>query len=150
MERISPVDPDKPPDPRPRGEPRPPDPRRALGRLGEHLAAAHLERLGFTILDRNFRTRHGELDLIVCDDNLIAFVEVKTRRVRAGQRKHSLAVLPLEGLGYRQRSRQRRLAGIWLQEHSEQHVRDLRFDAVGVLVDADDRLLRLDHVEGAW
>ena len=56
------------------------DPRRALGRLGERLAAAHLQRLGFAILARNVRTRHGEIDLIAFDGEALVFVEVKTRR----------------------------------------------------------------------
>jgi Holliday junction resolvase-like predicted endonuclease len=55
------------------------DPRRTLGRLGEDLAAAHLRRLGFATLARNVRTRHGEIDLIVFDGRVLAFVEVKTR-----------------------------------------------------------------------
>ena len=43
------------------------DPRRTLGRLGEDLALRHYERLGYALVARNHRTRHGELDLIVCD-----------------------------------------------------------------------------------
>jgi predicted RecB family endonuclease len=52
------------------------DPRQTLGRLGERLAAEHLERLGYTILARNHRTRHGEIDLIATHDGALVFVEV--------------------------------------------------------------------------
>src|SRR5438270_868017 len=52
------------------------DPRVRLGRLGEALAAARLERLGFTILARNARTRHGEIDLIAFDGQTLVFAEV--------------------------------------------------------------------------
>ena len=51
----------------------PKDPRHALGRLGEQLAAAHLERLGFAILARNARTRYGEIDLIAFDGHTLVF-----------------------------------------------------------------------------
>jgi putative endonuclease len=49
------------------------DPRRALGRLGEQLAADHLERLGFAVIERNARTRYGEIDLIVFDGHILVF-----------------------------------------------------------------------------
>ncbi len=58
------------------------DARRTVGRLGEELAAEHLTRLGFTTLARNVRTRYGEIDLIVFDGRVIAFVEVKTQKQR--------------------------------------------------------------------
>jgi putative endonuclease len=148
LSSIAHVDSPTPPD---IGSPakRPEDPRRALGRLGENLAVAHLERLGFTILDRNCRTRHGEIDVIAFNGTVIAFVEVKTRRVRRWP--HDAPPSPLEGLRHRQRARQRGLASAWLKDQAPGvYARDLRFDAVGILVDPDDRLMRLDHVEGAW
>ncbi len=63
------------------------DPRHRLGRLGEDLAAAHLERLGYTVLARNHRTRHGELDIVATDGGTLVFVEVKTRRAGPGARE---------------------------------------------------------------
>jgi putative endonuclease len=127
------------------------DPRRALGRLGERLAAAHLQRLGFTIVERNVRTRYGEIDLIAFDGTTLAFVEVKTRRAHKRWRL-SAEEQPLAWLRTRQRGRVRRLAAAWL--HSESRNRPvahtIRFDAVGVIVDEADRLVCLDHVESAW
>jgi putative endonuclease len=126
------------------------DPRRALGRLGEELAAAHLERLGFTTLARNVRTRHGEIDLIVFDGRTLAFVEVKTRRVRSAGRPPGPQ--PLAWLRPRQQARIRRLACAWLSDSSQ--VRPsadaIRFDAIGVTIDRQGRLAALEHVEGAW
>ncbi|HUB75799.1 MAG TPA: YraN family protein, partial [Solirubrobacteraceae bacterium] len=92
---------------------RPADPRRALGRRGERLAAAHLQRLGFAILARNVRTRHGEIDLIACDGETLTFVEVKTRR---SHRRRISAEPPLAWLRPHQRARLRRLAAAWLGE----------------------------------
>lgn len=57
----------------PRPDAPPKDPRHALGRLGEQLAATHLERLGFAILARNARTRYGEIDVIAFDGQTLVF-----------------------------------------------------------------------------
>jgi putative endonuclease len=118
------------------------DPRQHLGRLGERLAAEHLERLGCAIVGRNHRTRHGEIDLIACDGTTLIFVEVKTRRGR-GQ--------PWDALHDAKRAQVRRMARAYLSEQADRpRVRLLRFDAIGVVVDAQGRLTRLDHVENAF
>jgi putative endonuclease len=127
------------------------DPRRALGRLGEQLAAAHLERLGYAIIARNVRTRYGEIDLIAFNGESLIFVEVKTRRSRK-RWQLSPEEQPLAWLRARQRARLRHLAAAWL--HSESRNRPaahtIRFDGIGVIVDEANRLVCLDHVEGAW
>jgi hypothetical protein len=56
--------------------PVPTDPRQHLGRLGEQLAAEHLQRLGYAIVCRNHRTRYGEIDLIARDGDCLVFCEV--------------------------------------------------------------------------
>jgi putative endonuclease len=53
--------------------------RQALGKLGEDLAVAELERLGYAILARRYRTRHGEIDIVARDEATIVFVEVKAK-----------------------------------------------------------------------
>jgi putative endonuclease len=127
------------------------DRRRALGRRGEQLAAAHLRALGFRTLAHNVRTRHGEIDLIAFDGCTLVFVEVKSRLLGARQRVIRAEQDPLLGLGARQRARVRRLASAWLREEpSRPAARTIRFDAVGVLLDTRGRLRRLDHIEGAW
>jgi putative endonuclease len=128
----------------------PVDPRRALGRLGERLAGEHLESLGFAVVERNARTRHGEIDLIAFDGETLAFVEVKTRRTH--RRRPLAPEEPLAWLGASQRSRLRRLAVAWLRHErtARPPVHTIRFDAVGVIVDDRDRLVCLDHIEGAW
>jgi putative endonuclease len=127
-----------------RGHPAQPD-RAATGRHGEELAAAHLSRRGFQILDRNVRGRYGEIDLVACDASVLAFVEVKTTR---GGR----AVPPLERIGGAQRARVRRLALSWMLNRPRGAPRppEVRFDAIGVVLDAQGRLLALEHLEGAW
>jgi putative endonuclease len=54
--------------------------RQQLGHKGEDLAARHLEQLGYRILERNYRTRLGEIDIIARDGDTLVFVEVKVRR----------------------------------------------------------------------
>jgi len=121
------------------------DPRRRVGALGEQLAAEHLERLGYRIVGRNYRTRWGELDLIAHDGRLLAFVEVKTRRASGA------AGTPFEAVDRRKQAQVRRIAARWLAEVSERpRADDLRFDVIGVTVDAAGRLIELEHREGVF
>lgn len=53
---------------------------RQIGNAGEDLAAAHLEKIGYTIIERNFYTKYGELDIIAQNGEILAVVEVKTRK----------------------------------------------------------------------
>ncbi len=119
------------------------DLRHRLGRTGERLAAEHLERRGFAILARNHRTRWGEIDLIAADARRIVFCEVKTRRLGAAG--------PFEGLREPQRRRLRRMAAAWLHEQPDRpRTPELRFDAIGVTIDARGRLVALEHLEDAF
>jgi putative endonuclease len=121
------------------------DLRHQLGRTGENLALDHFERLGFALVERNYRTRFGELDLIVFDGNVLVFAEVKTRRISSAGRG------PWEALHERKRQQVRRMAAAYLLERPD-HPRsdDVRFDAVGVIIDGQGRLVRLDHLEDAF
>lgn len=119
------------------------DHRPHLGREGERLAAEHLERLGFDVVARNHRTRFGELDLVVAGEGLLVFCEVKTRRAGSGS--------PWESLHDAKRLQVRRMAAAFLAEVRERPWSpDLRFDAIGVVLDGGDRLVSLDHLEGAF
>ena len=121
------------------------DPRQHLGRTGEDLALAHLERLGYALVARNHRTRWGEIDLVVHDGQTLVFVEVKTRRAARTGRG------PWEALHERKRAQVRRMAAAFLAEASERpRAVDLRFDAIGVVIDPRGRLVALDHIEGAF
>jgi putative endonuclease len=121
------------------------DIRQHLGRVGERLALEHLERLGYRRVTQNHRTRFGELDLIVCDDERLVFVEVKTRRASGH------AGSAVEAISPDKRRRVRAMAAAWLAETSERpRSRELRFDVIGVTVDRHGRLVRLDHVEAAF
>lgn len=121
------------------------DPRHRLGALGERLAAEHLIRRGFQILERNYRTRWGELDIVAFDGRTLTFCEVKTRR--AGD----LALTPLEAIDGRKRFRVRKMAGSWMRERTERpYASGIRCDAIGVTFDRAGRLLAIEHLEGAF
>lgn len=99
-----------------------------LGARGERIAAAYLTDAGLRLLDRNWRCREGELDIVAREGAAIVFCEVKTRRaVGYGH--------PVEAVTPAKQRRLRVLAQRWLAAHDE-HARDLRFDVVGVLVPA--------------
>jgi putative endonuclease len=124
------------------------DPRRALGALGERLAAEHMERAGYRIVERNYRTRYGELDIVAAGDRCLVFCEVKTRITgRAGAD-------PFDAIGNGKRSQVRQMAAQWLAERRAQLDEPaqplLRFDAIGVRISPAGRLLSLDHLEDAF
>jgi putative endonuclease len=99
-----------------------------LGQRGERIAARYLTDRGLRLLDRNWRCREGELDIVARDGDAIVFCEVKTRRaVGFGH--------PVEAVTPTKQRRLRLLATRWLAAH-EEHAPDLRFDVVGVLVRA--------------
>lgn len=94
------------------------------------------------ILDRNWRTGRRELDLVVRDGDVVAFVEVKTRRPGPA------AAPPLEAIGRAKRRDLRRAAEAWIHDHPGVG-REFRFDAVGVrLVPGEPP--EVEHVPGAF
>lgn len=127
-----------------------PDPRGRLGATGERLAEGYLTSAGYHLLGRNYRTRHGELDLVMANSRCIVFCEVKTR-MRAGRAGPEG---PLDAIGPGKRRQVRLMAREWLGSPGTQALRgnrpDLRFDAVGVVLAASGELLSLEHVEGAF
>jgi putative endonuclease len=126
------------------------DPRRRLGARGEELAARHLEARGLEVVERNFRTRHGELDVVARDARFLVFCEVKTRVVRSSDAAAALG--PFAAIGARKQRQVRAMAREWLSGGSLDGPRppEIRFDAVGISFDARGRLLSLEHLEGAF
>jgi putative endonuclease len=124
------------------------DPRRSIGERGEQLAVEHLQARGLTVIERNFRTRHGELDVVLTDDAHLVFCEVKTRVVRGAPGPLG----PFAAIGLRKRRQVRLMARLWLaaRSTSRPHPPELRFDAVGVTLDASGQLIAIEHLEGAF
>jgi putative endonuclease len=101
-----------------------PDARQQLGSDGERIAEKFLRRQRYTILQRNYRCRLGEVDLIALDRGTVVFVEVKTRR----QAEYGN---PLEAVDRRKQQQIQRAAQYYVSAN-RLHDRDLRFDVVGV------------------
>jgi putative endonuclease len=129
----------------------PANPRGEVGRRGEDLAALRFERLGYEVLERNYRTRAGEIDLIARKGGTLVFCEVKALVARGGGSRTGPAYL-LEAIGAAKRAQVRQLARGWLAEArpAERRYGELRFDAIGVLISPAGELLHLEHVKGAF
>lgn len=117
-----------------------------LGRDGEAAVAAHLQRLGWSIVARNWRPTaghvRGEIDIIAQDGNVLVFCEVKSRSAGgAGD--------PLEAVTRVKAQRLRVLAAAWLAEHDLPY-RPIRFDVVGVHWPPSALAPSLDHVRDVF
>jgi putative endonuclease len=111
------------------------------GARGEELALAYLRRLGYALVERNYRTRRGEIDLILKDGTTLVFVEVKLRR-GAGFGEPVEAVTPAK------RRRLRLAADQYLAERRPE-CEEVRFDVVGILAPRRGGL-RIRHVREAF
>ncbi len=110
----------------------------ALGRFGEDVAARHLERAGLVLVERNWRCREGEIDIVALDGGVLVFCEVKTR---SGLSFGS----PAEAVSLTKQRRLRVLAARWLDAHPRPWT-ELRFDVVAVLRTRDE--LVVDNLLG--
>jgi len=112
--------------------------RAETARRGEDAAAAYLERIGMQVIERNWRTQAGEIDIVALDGDEIVFVEVKTRRSeRAGTADE--AVSPAK------QRRVAKLATSYLRDAGAGADTPVRFDVVAIRVLAPDRALLRHH-----
>jgi putative endonuclease len=118
--------------------------RRRIGERGEDLALRYLAKKGYVAVERNYRTRHGEIDLVVRDESTLVFLEVKLRRGTGfGD--------PLEAVTPQKQARIRLTAEQYLSEKGADFVAgfdEVRFDAVGILLGTEKPKVR--HVEDAF
>ena len=105
-------------------------------------------RAGYEVVELNYRSRRGEIDVVAHGHGSLVFCEVKTR-VSGGRAGPGS---PLEAIGPAKRRRLRLLAREWLSitAPGRPYAEGLRFDAIGVTVDPAGRLLALEHVECAF
>jgi putative endonuclease len=121
--------------------------RRRIGQLGERLAARSLERNGYRIVERNYRTREGEIDIVARRGQTLVFCEVKTVVARQTGNGPAFA---LEAVRTTKRAKIRRLARSWMSDRRAAGFRSVRFDAIGVTLSPGGRVLALEHVESAF
>ncbi len=110
----------------------------ALGARGEDVAADYLTAAGFEIVARNWRCRHGELDIVARTGTTVVFVEVKTRR------GHGFGT-PAEAVTVAKIRKLRLLAGLWLREHGGGFT-SVRVDVLAVLIEGN-RVPAITHYE---
>ena len=116
---------------------------KTLGDRGEDLTAETLRKRGWTVLDRRWRCRYGELDIVArTPEGILCFVEVK---LRSG----SLAGLPREAVDCRKRERLRSAAESYLALHDLGDA-PARFDVAEVYTDGNHRPVRLEYLEDAF
>jgi putative endonuclease len=124
------------------------DSRRRLGSAAEELVADRLRAAHWEILERNARTRFGELDIVALDGSALVFVEVKAGREGSPYGP----ARPVESIGRRKQLRIRRLATAWMAERRgpARPYSEIRFDAVGVSFDRAGRAIDVEHLRGAF
>ena len=116
---------------------------RELGAWGEEQAAVYLRRKGYTVVERNYVCRFGEIDLIARRRGVITFVEVKLR-------KNAAFAAAREFVTYAKQQRIRKSASLWLSLHGCEL--QPRFDVIEIYAPAgtDSRRLTVNHLEDAF
>ncbi len=119
------------------------DPRHELGRAGEQYAVEYLRTQDMVVIERNWRCREGEIDVVAVDQraDVLVVVEVKTRRT-------TTYGSPVEAVTPVKAARLRRLAAAWMREHPIA-VSGVRVDVVGLLV-RSGRQPVIEHVRDVW
>jgi len=121
--------------------------RRRTGQIAEDLITQRLIDQNWEIVERNARTRYGELDIVALDGPILVFLEVKGARAntRFGPEK------PILSIDFTKQRQVRRLGTAWMAERREfPPFDDIRFDAVGVTLDRAGRAVEIEHIEGAF
>jgi putative endonuclease len=117
--------------------------RQQKGRIGEAEACRWLEEKEYRILQRNWRCRSGEVDIIAAREELLIFVEVRSRSSAAA------FGTPQESVNQRKMQQVRATAAVYIQLNGE-HDRQIRFDVIGVMIDNAGKVGSVQHVENAF
>lgn len=124
-----------------------PHARQRIGRHAEELVARRLAAAGWEIVERNARTRYGELDIVALDGAALVFVEVKAGREGSAYGPER----PVLAVDRRKQLRLRRLATAWMAERRDLvRYAEIRFDAVGVSFDREGHLVEVEHIVAAF
>ncbi|MBC7342542.1 MAG: YraN family protein [Clostridia bacterium] len=116
--------------------------RRVLGQKGEEIAAGFLMAHGYKILERNFRCRLGEIDIVAQEGDTTVFVEVKTRSsIAYGQAQ--------EAITYRKRTKLRQLGEYYALQYGPHRQDSFRFDVVAIKVSASGQVENIELIRDA-
>lgn len=113
---------------------------KVLGIEGENVAVKFLEKRGYRIITRNYKTRIGEIDIIAQDGDTIVFVEVKTRGDESFGK-------PFEAVNKRKRQKLKNLALLYLKKQGREF--PVRFDVLSIFC-RDNRNKEIEHIKDAF
>ncbi|HEX4669805.1 MAG TPA: YraN family protein [Solirubrobacterales bacterium] len=121
--------------------------RQRTGARAEEMVAQRLAAAGWEIVERNARSRYGELDIVARDGRALVFVEVKAGREGAAFGPER----PILAIDRRKQLQVRRLASAWMAERRDLlPYAEIRFDAVGVTFDRGNRPVDIEHIRAAF
>lgn len=115
---------------------------RLLGAKGEHYAARYLRKQGYDILSGNFYIGPGELDIVAMKDEVLYFVEVKTRTVGA-------MLPPAEAVDYRKQENIKGSASAYINKYKLKEY-SFYFDIIEVYADDEGEIIDLNHIKNAF
>ncbi|MGE5415948.1 MAG: YraN family protein [Acidobacteriota bacterium] len=115
--------------------------KREIGQRGEDLAAVYLERQGYKIITRNYRSRWGEIDIICRKNGILIFVEVRSK---SGDRFGE----PEESITHTKMDRIRKTAFAYLENVTEGRHREIRFDFIAVRNSPEGP--KINHIKSAF
>ncbi|KXS45489.1 MAG: putative endonuclease [Candidatus Frackibacter sp. T328-2] len=112
-----------------------------LGKCGEEIATKYLKENSYQIVQRNYRCRFGEIDIIAYKDNYLIFVEVKTKQ-------NDKFGSPQAEVDFKKQRKLQQLALYYITQNQEQNV-DLRFDVIGIVYRGESDY-KISHLENAF
>ncbi len=115
--------------------------RMGLGKAGEKEAERFLKKKGYRIVERNYRTRRGEIDIVALDGDTLVFVEVKTRL------SHSFGT-PQDSVDRTKMAHIIKASKYYITENPALKDHNVRFDVVGITVHKDG--LKIEHIPHAF
>jgi putative endonuclease len=118
-----------------------------IGKIGENITDTFLKNNGFVVLERNYRTRHGEIDIIARKDNVLRFVEVKSVKVRDLSQTTDLAVKPEDNLTYSKWKKLVISTETYLQHRNIDKESSYQIDLACVYIDTEIRQGRVILIE---
>lgn len=116
-----------------------------FGLYGEHLAEKYLKNKGYLILDKNFRRKCGEIDIIAKKDNKIIFIEVKTRKLENNREMGEGE----ESVNYYKQQKLLKTAELYLLEKKIDNI-FWQFDVLSILIDKTAKIAKIKHIADAF
>ncbi len=115
-----------------------------LGQLGEDLAADHLVKNGYKIIQRNYRNKVGEIDIVARKRGVISFVEVKTR-----ESSPMSDFLPEQNVNFHKQAKLKKLCEMYLTEYNHHEDQEWQIDVIGIILDKSHKNAIINHIENA-